>query len=97
MRPGQSPRRQLPEGQAFTKSDLLDAANISPKTFDTIRKAARISGPGHGGMNWEFSLDEVHRLITRAESGTFSERGLPAALGWRRLLVERGLPGPKNE
>ena len=95
MRRGQSPRRQLPEGQSFTKAELLDAAEISPKTFDTIRKAARVTGPGHGGMNWEFSVEEVCRLITRAESGTFSERGLPAARGWRKLLEERGFAGPK--
>jgi hypothetical protein len=74
----------------FTKQELVDLSGLSAKTFDTIRKAARIRGPGHGGRNWVFSVDDVIALIQRAESGSFSERGGPAATAWRALLAEAG-------
>jgi hypothetical protein len=54
--------------------------------FDTIRKAARVRGPGHGGLAWRFSEEDVRMMIQRAESGTFSERGKEPAAAWRRLL-----------
>ena len=68
--------------------ELLEASGLSPKTFDTIRKAARVRGPGHGGMDWAFSVEDVRALIYKAESGTFTERGPPAAEAWRALLEE---------
>ncbi len=74
----------------FTKQELVDLSGLSAKTFDTIRKAARIRGPGHGGRNWVFSVEDVIALIQRAESGSFSERGGPAATAWRALLAEAG-------
>jgi len=75
----------------WTKQELMDAGELSSKTFDMIRKAARIRGPGHGGLDWVFGVDDLFDLIFRAESGRFSERGPPAALGWRALLTERGV------
>ena len=86
MRRGQSPRST----EGFTKQELLDAAGISPKVFDSIRKAARVRGPSHGGRNWLFSRDEVLTMIERAEGGTFTERGPPAAVAWRALLEGAG-------
>lgn len=86
-------RREIPDdGQAyFTKQELLDAADISSKTFDMIRKAARVKGPGHGGLTWPFPLVDVITLIRVAEGGRFTERGAPAALGWRAMLSEAGI------
>jgi hypothetical protein len=86
--------RQLPsetDPDGFSKQELMDAGKISPTTFDMIRKAARVRGPSHGGRNWVFSAADVQAMIFRAESGRFSERGLPAAAGWRALLAERGI------
>lgn len=98
MRRGQERRRELPEGQAFTKERLLEVSGLSSKTFDTIRKAARVSGPPHGGLDWEFSRDEVERLIHRAASGRFTERGPPAASAWRDLLDGKiPLEAPSDE
>jgi hypothetical protein len=76
------------EHQGWTKQALMDAAELSPKTFDTIRKAARVRGPSHGGLSWVFSRADVEALVKRAESGTFSERGPAAAAAWRKLLAE---------
>jgi hypothetical protein len=90
MRRGQSPDTRNDAAYGFTKQQLLDVTDLSPKTFDTIRKAARIRGPGHGGLNWVFSVEDVITLIHRAESGTFSERGAPAAVAWRTLLAGEG-------
>lgn len=81
--------RNDPE-HGFTKQELVDLSGLSAKTFDTIRKAARIRGPGHGGRNWVFSVDDVIALIQRAESGSFSERGGPAGVAWRALLAGAG-------
>ena len=75
----------------YTKQDLLDAAELSPKTFDTLRKAARIKGPSHGGLSWVFSIDDVIALIKRGESGAWTDKGGPAAKEWRALLAERGI------
>ncbi len=68
----------------------MEASGLSAKTFDTIRKAARVRGPGHGGMDWAFSADDVRALIHKASGGTFSERGGPAVAAWRGMLEERG-------
>lgn len=81
----------------FSKRELLEACDLSAKTFDTIRKAARIKGPGHGGLNWPFSVSDVIALIKRAESGQWSERGAPAAAAWRRLLGESGIEAPSDD
>jgi hypothetical protein len=86
MSRGPQPERPADSGRTFTKQELLDASGLSAKTFDTIRKAARVRGPGHGGRNWEFSETDLHALIHRAQSGSFSERGAPAADAWLRLL-----------
>ena len=90
-------RRQTDPSEGWTKQELLDAAAggeygaLSGKTFDLIRKAARVNGPSHGGNTWVFSVDDVVALVKRAESGTFTERGRPAAAAWRTLLAERGV------
>ncbi|MBL8757304.1 MAG: hypothetical protein JNK35_02600 [Phycisphaerae bacterium] len=87
MRRGQTRPEPTPPGQrAFTKAELIEAAGISAGTFDTIRKAARVRGPSHGGLTWPFSQADVIELIHRAESGSFTERGRPAASAWRALL-----------
>jgi hypothetical protein len=101
MRRGQDHRPTHSESSSdpangFTKQELLDASGLSPKTFDTIRKAARVRGPGHGGLDWLFSLADVVALVQRAESGTFTERGAPAAAAWRELLGQRGVSPPRR-
>ena len=89
MRPNRD-KEEIPTS-GWTKQDLLDASRLSPKTFDTLRKAARVRGPSHGGLNWVFSQDDLIALIHRAESGKWTERGGPASTGWRALLLERGI------
>lgn len=84
MRRGQSRSDRNTEG--FTKRELMEAASISAKVFDSIRKAARVRGPTHGGLNWVFSAEDVRAMIHRAKSGTFTERGAPAAEAWERVL-----------
>jgi len=91
MRRGQTRR---PDIFGFTKQQLLDACDLSAKSFDTLRKAARVKGPSHGGLNHVFSVDDLIQLIHRAESGTFTERGAPAAKAWRAFAVENGLNIP---
>lgn len=88
MRKGQTrkPERTAASPRVFTKQELLDASGLSPNTFDTIRKAARVKGPSHGGLGWEFPEPDVLELIRRAESGQWSDRGAPAAAAWRTLL-----------
>jgi hypothetical protein len=100
MRRGQDHRPTYSEhssdpGNGFTKQELVEASGLSPKTFDTIRKAARVRGPGHGGLDWLFSISDVIALIQRAESGSFSERGGAPAAAWRALLAERGINPPQ--
>ena len=51
MRPGMMPRPEGDPNAQFSKRELLEASGLSAKTFDTIRKAARVKGPGHGGMD----------------------------------------------
>src|SRR5262245_14441265 len=96
MRRGQDPSSRLDPSQGFTKQELLDVSGLSAKTFDTLRKAARIRGPGHGGLNWVFSPDDVIALIHRAEGGNCTERGAPAAIAWRALLDENGINVPEK-
>jgi hypothetical protein len=75
----------------WSKQELLDAGGLSAKTFDSLRKAARIKGPSHGGLSWIFSINDLIALIQRAESGQWTERGAPAAEAWRTLLADRGI------
>jgi hypothetical protein len=82
--------------EGFSKGQLMEAAGISSKTFDIIRKAARIKGPPHGGLGWIFSVEEVHILIHRARGGNFTERGAPAAEAWDILLKTPPSP-PEDE
>jgi hypothetical protein len=89
MRPNR-PKEDLPDS-GWTKQDLLDASGLSPKTFDSLRKAARVRGPSHGGLNWLFSADDVIAIIHRAESGKWTERGGIPAAAWRTLLADRGI------
>lgn len=70
----------------FTKEELLEAGDLSSKTFDMIRKAARVKGPAHGGLGFFFPMEDVAALVRTAEGGRFSERGGPAAEGWRKHL-----------
>ena len=95
MRRGQERSDRIDPAHGFTKKELVEASGLSPKTFDTIRKAARVRGPNHGGLNWVFPVEDVFTLIRRAESGSFSERGGPAAIGWRALLRENGISMPE--
>lgn len=81
-RPPAQPQR------GWTKQELLDACDLSPKTFDTLRKAARVRGPSHGGLSWLFSLEDVQALIHRARSGSFTIVGPAAADAWERLIQE---------
>lgn len=89
---------RTPSAEGIAKSDLLEAAQISSNTFDMIRKAARVTGPNHGGLKYVFTTEEVTRLTLKAESGKFTERGPPAGLAWRALLAEKGvvLPAAKK-
>ncbi|HZW05903.1 MAG TPA: hypothetical protein VFF65_02175 [Phycisphaerales bacterium] len=91
MRRGQTRR---PDIFGFTKQQLLDACDLSAKSFDTLRKAARVKGPSHGGLNHVFSVDDLIQLVHRAESGTFTERGAPAAKAWRAFAIEHGIHIP---
>ncbi len=97
MRRGQSIRPNDTDPNAFSKQQLLDAAGMSPKTFDALRKAARVRGPGHGGLNWMFSRDDINALISKAETGKFTEKGGPAAEAWRLLLQNGVPPEPDDE
>ena len=91
MRRGQSLRPNDHDPDAFSKQQLLEAADISSKTFDAIRKAARVRGPGHGGLNWMFSRADIQAIIRKARSGQFTERGPAAAEAWK-LMLENGAP-----
>jgi len=95
MRRGQTRPVYVDPSLTFPKVLLVEVSGLSGKSFDTMRKAARVKGPSHGGLGWLFSVDDVIALIKRAESGTFSERGGPPAAAWRALLEERGLKGPE--
>ncbi len=81
-------------GPTWTKGELIDAAGISAKTFDTIRKAARVPGPSHGGLTHAYSGQDLMALIQKVESGRFSEIGAPIAEAWKPLLAEAGLVMP---
>ncbi len=93
MRRGQTAR--VTDGDGITKRQLLEAGNISAKSFDAMRKAARIKGPSHGCLDWVFSVDDVKYLIRTAESGKYTETGPPVAAGWRAMLTEMGVKLPE--
>lgn len=88
MRPTR-PKEDRPEF-GWTKQELLESSGLSAKTFDALRKAARVRGPSHGGLNWLFSVEDVKALVHRAESGGWTERGGPAGVAWRALLSQQG-------
>jgi hypothetical protein len=79
----------------WTKRELIEVAELSPRSFDTIRKAARIKGPSHGGLNHVFDQEDMFALIQKAESGKFTVLGPVAARAWRVLLVEAGIVMPE--
>ncbi len=79
----------------WTKGELVDAAEISPKTFDTIRKAARIKGPSHGRLGHVFDHQDMFALIQKVESGRFSVAGPSIAKAWRALLAEAKVVMPE--
>ncbi|GEM_PF-800602 len=81
---------------AWTKAELIDSAKISPKRFDTIRKAARVKGPSHGGLKHTFSAMDLIALIQRAGSGTFNQTGRPTAEAWTELLEASGMRMPET-
>lgn len=84
QRDAAGPNAAAPSG--FTKEELLEAGDLSSKTFDMIRKAARVKGPAHGGLSFFFPIEDVAALVRTAEGGRFTERGGPAAQGWRKHL-----------
>lgn len=75
----------------WTKQELMDAGGLSAKTFDTIRKAARVKGPSHGGLTHVFGVEDLISLTKKAGGGTFTERGAPAAKAWKALLAQAGV------
>ena len=44
MRRGQNSQSNVDPELGYTKKELLETSGLSPKTFDLIRKAARVSG-----------------------------------------------------
>jgi len=97
MRRGQEPREEMGEDQGFSKGELMEAAAMSAKVCDAIRKAARVKGPSHGGLRWMFPFEDIVTMIHRAESGSFSERGSTASVAWRALLEEKGVKVPAKK
>lgn len=91
MRPSRHRSANPTPEEGLTKAHLLETSGLSSKTFDMIRKAARVRGPSHGGLSWVFSLDDVARMVRTAEGGRFTERGGPAGAAWRVMLSERGV------
>lgn len=92
MRRGQSPRDTSSPG--FSKGQLLDAAAISAKVFDNIRRTARVPGPSHGGLHWHIPVADILEMIRVAEGGRFTQIGRPIAEAWRGLLIEHGHLAP---
>lgn len=97
MRPGQEPREEMGPDKGFSKKELMDAADISAKVFDQIRKVSRVKGPSHGGLRWMFPFADVITMIHAAEGGRFTDNGGPAGVAWRNLLDERGVKVPKKQ
>ena len=78
----------------WTKHELMTAGDLSGRGFDTMRKAARVQGPTHGGLRHIFSADDLIRLIAKAESGKFTINGAQGAIAWRKMLAEAGIAMP---
>lgn len=106
MRRGDDAKSKNAGVDGWTKQELMDAVGdaaimegeggsrrggLSAKTFDTLRKTARVPGPSHGGLTWVFSSEEVATMIRCAEGGKFTERGGPIAAAWRALLGAEGV------
>jgi len=91
LRTFRSESSSVPPEDGISKEELLEAADISSKTFDMIRKASRVRGPSHGGLDHIFPIDDIKDIIRTAEGGRFTERGAPAAQAWRAMLAERGI------
>jgi hypothetical protein len=88
MRRGQEIRYA---GPGFTKAELMEAAGISAGIFDAIRKASRVKGPGHGGLDWLFAPPDIKIMIAQARKKTHTERGGERiALAWETLLAGGG-------
>lgn len=105
MRRGDDAKSKHAGVDGWTKQELMEAVGeaavidgeggsrrggLSAKTFDAVRKTARVKGPSHGGLTWVFSAAEVIAMIRCAEGGKFSERGGPIAAAWRALLEAEG-------
>ncbi len=78
----------------WTKHELMTAGDLSGRGFDTMRKAARVQGPTHGGLRHVFSADDLIRLIDKAESGKFTINGATAAVAWRKFLSDANIAMP---
>jgi len=79
MRSHGAPSEGDGQAEGWTKQDLMAAGDLSAKTFDLIRKAARVRGPSHGGLAWVFSAADVGALVqTRGERVVHGTRA-----GWR--------------
>jgi hypothetical protein len=87
---------ETPSPAGWTKHELMTVGELSAKSFDTIRKAARVPGPTHGRLKHVFSAVDMFGLIQKAEGGRFTERGKPAAKAWRKLLIEAGIVMPEE-
>jgi hypothetical protein len=87
MRRGQVPRY---DGPGFTKAQLMEAGEVSANIFDAIRKASRVRGPSHGGLDWLFPTADIRTMIEQARKKTHTERGgAEIASAWERLLAGR--------
>ncbi len=75
----------------------MHAAKITAGLFDSIRKAARVRGPAHGGMDWAFSRTDVEALIHRARDGRFRALASDAAAAWEALLNPDDAPAADDE
>ncbi len=85
-----------PAASEWTKRELLAVCQLSAKTFDMFRKAARVKGPSHGGLSHVFSAADVIAIIVKCEGGSFTERGGPPAQAWRKLLADAGVRVPEQ-
>lgn len=85
MRRGQSRENRNVEG--FTKRELMEAAGVTSGMFDVVRRAARVRGPSHGGMDWVYSREDVMTMARKAQDGNLRERAGDAGKAWEALLA----------
>lgn len=65
----------------------MEAGAISSGIFDAIRKASRVKGPSHGGLDWLFHPDDIKTLIAQCRKKTHTERGgEQIAQAWEALM-----------